>query len=292
MTHIHPTAIVDSEAKIAETATIGAYCIIGPDVVVGDHSVLHNHVTIQRSTIIGESNVFYPFSVIGADPQDRKYHGEFSVCEIGNHNQIREHVTIHRGTGNGGGVTRIGNENLIMVSAHIAHDCILGDRIAIANQVMLAGHVCVRDDANIGGGAGIHHFATIGDCAFVGGLARITKDVPPFMIVEGNPAEVRAINGIAMTRRGFRPEHIEAVKDAFKRLYRDNGHPMADKIEILRDEYGDVEPVITLCSALQATAEGLHGRAMETSRNDDKRIVDPLIDTTREKFAASEVKQS
>lgn len=292
MTHIHPTAIVDPLAEVAETATIGAYCIIGPEVVVGEHCMLHNHVTIQRSTIIGESNVFYPFSVIGADPQDRKYHGEHSVCEIGNHNQIREHVTIHRGTGNGGGVTRIGNENLIMVSAHIAHDCILGDRIAIANQVMLAGHVRVRDDANIGGGAGIHHFTTIGDCAFVGGLARITKDVPPFMIVEGNPAEVRAINGIAMTRRGFRPEHIDAVKDAFKRLYRDNGHTMSDKIETLRHEYCDVEPVIKLCCALKATAEGLHGRALETLRTDDKRIVDPLIDTAKKKLAASDVKQS
>ena len=155
MTHIHPTAIVDPLAKIAETVTIGPYCIIGPDVVVGDHTVLHNHVTIHSSTTIGESNVFYPFSVIGANPQDRKYHGEYSVCEIGNHNQIREHVTIHRGTGNGGGVTRIGNENLIMVSAHIAHDCHLGDRIAIANQVMLAGHVRVRDDANIGGGTSL-----------------------------------------------------------------------------------------------------------------------------------------
>lgn len=292
MTHIHPTAIVDPLAKIAETVTVGPYCIIGPDVVVGDDTVLHNHVTIHSSTTIGESNVFYPFSVIGADPQDRKYHGEHSVCEIGNHNQIREHVTIHRGTGNGGGVTRIGNENLIMVSAHIAHDCQLGDRIAIANQVMLAGHVRVRDDANIGGGAGIHHFTTIGDCAFVGGLARITKDVPPFMIVEGNPAEVRAINGIAMTRRGFRPEHIDAVKDAFKRLYRDNGHAMAEKIESLRNEYGDVEPVITLCRALKATAEGVHGRALETSRNDDKRFVEPLIDTAKENFATSDVKQS
>jgi UDP-N-acetylglucosamine acyltransferase len=272
MTNIHPTAIVDPSAQVGEDVVIGPYCVVGPDVVIGDGCLLHNHVTIQSLTTIGRGNTFYPFSVIGADPQDRKYRGEQTTLVIGNGNRIREHVTIHRGTGNGGGVTRVGDNNLIMVAVHIAHDCCLADDICIANQVMLAGHVTIESGANIGGGAGLHHFTTVGACAFVGGLARITKDVPPFMIVEGNPAEVRAINSIAMSRRGYSPEHIEAMKDAFKRLYRDNGAAMSDKLIDLRRQYRDVPAVMHLCDALSAAAEGVHGRSRELLRHDNKRL--------------------
>src|SRR5687767_4503183 len=182
MATVHDTAIIDPTAHLADDVLVGPYCVIGPDVQIGEGTVLHNHVAIQSFTSIGRENVFYPFSVIGADPQDRKFHGERTRLKIGDRNKILEHVTIHRGTGNGGGLTRVGNDNLIMVAVHIAHDCILGDDICIANQVMLAGHVTIEDGANIGGGAGLHHFTTVGSCAFVGGLARITKDVPPFMI--------------------------------------------------------------------------------------------------------------
>ena len=273
MTNIHPTAIVDSSARIAPSAEIGPYCVIGPEVTIGDRTRLHNHVVVHSLTTIGDDNEFFPFSVIGADPQDRKFSGERSICDIGSRNQIREHVTIHRGTANGGAVTRLGSDNLIMVAAHIAHDCVIGDEVVIANQVMVAGHVVIEDGANIGGGAGLHHFATIGTCAFVGGLARIAKDVPPFMIVEGNPAEVRALNSIAMTRRGYSPTDVDAMKDAFKRLYRDNGAPMVDKLEHLRRDYGAVAAVARLCDALEATADGVYGRALENARQDDKRIV-------------------
>ena len=172
MATIDPTAIVDPSAKIASSAVVGPYCVIGPDVTIGARTRLHNHVTIQALTTLGEGNEVYPFSVLGADPQDRKFHGERTICEIGDRNKIREHVTVHRGTANGGSVTRIGNDNLIMVAAHIAHDCILGHDVCIANQVMLAGHVRVEQAANIGGGAGVHHFTTVGAYAFVGGLRR------------------------------------------------------------------------------------------------------------------------
>ena len=273
MTSIHPTAIIDSSAVLADSAEIGPYCVVGPDVTIGERTVLYNHVVIQSQTTIGDDNELFPFSVIGADPQDKKYRGEPTVCEIGHRNKIREHVTIHRGTANGGGITRLGDDNLFMVAAHVAHDCIIGDQTVIANQVMLAGHVRIEDAANIGGGAGLHHFATIGTCAFVGGLARITKDVPPFMIVEGNPAEVRAINSIAMTRRGYSQAHIDAVKDAYKRLYRDNGAAISEKLEELRRDYAEVPAVIRLCDALHAAAGGVHGRAMELARTDDKRTV-------------------
>ena len=274
MTQIHPTAIIHRSAQIDESVLIGPHCVVGPEVIIGARTVLHNHVTVQSLTTIGRENEVYPFAVLGADPQDRKWDGERATCEIGDRNSIREHVTIHRGTGNGGGVTTIGSDNLIMVAAHIAHDCRLGDQITIANQVMLAGHVRVQDGANVGGGAGIHHFVTIGICAFVGGLARITRDVPPFMIVEGNPAEVRAINSIAMTRRGYSAEQIEAVKDAFKRLFRDNHAAMTEKLAEVRQDYPDMPAVTCLCESLAATADGVHGRALELSRADDKRTVE------------------
>ena len=271
MARIHHTAIIHPDAEVDASACIGPYCVIGPQVRIGPKTVLHNHVTVQSQTIIGAENVIYPFSVVGADPQDRKFRGEPAMCSIGDRNSIREHVTIHRGTGNGGGLTTIGSDNLIMVGAHIAHDCHVADHVVLANQVMLAGHVRIEDGANIGGGAGIHHFATIGTCAFVGAMARIPKDVPPFMIVEGNPAEVRAINSIAMTRRGYHPAHIEAIKDAFKRLYRDNGSAMSYKLGDLRREYAAVPAIRLLCDALEAAADGIHGRALEVTRRDNKR---------------------
>jgi UDP-N-acetylglucosamine acyltransferase len=274
MPKIHPTAIIDASAEIADTAAVGPYCVIGPEVRIGRGTVLHNHVIIQSLTTIGEDNRVYPYAVLGADPQDRKFRGERAYCVIGDRNRIREHVTIHRGTENGGGTTRIGSDNLIMVVAHIAHDCQISNHVTIANQVMLAGHVRVQQGANIGGGAGVHHFATVGTCSFVGGLARITRDVPPFMIVEGNPAEVRAVNSIAMTRLGYGPPDIEAVKDAFRRLFRDNDAAMSEKLVALRRDYPDVAAVTLLCDAMTASADGVHGRALEVTRHDDKRALE------------------
>ena len=273
MPAIHPTAIVDPSAEIDDDVEIGPYCVIGPEVKIRRGTVLHNHVIVQSLTTIGEDNKIYPFAVLGADPQDRKFRGERATCVIGDRNRIREHVTIHRGTSNGGGVTRIGDDNLIMVAAHIAHDCQVADHITIANQVMLAGHVRIEDAANIGGGAGVHHFVTVGICAFVGGMARIHKDVPPYMIVEGNPAEVRAANSIAMTRRGYDQDHIEAIKDAYKRLFRDNDAAMSERLADLRRSYPFVGAVSKLCDAMAATAAGIPGRALELNRADDSRAV-------------------
>lgn len=273
MATIHPTAIVDASAVLADGVSIGPYCVIGPDVTIGRGTALHNHVIVQSLTTIGEDNEIYPFSVLGADPQDRKFQGEEAYCIIGDRNRIREHVTIHRGTANGGYYTRLGSDNLIMVAAHIAHDCQIGDRVTIANQVMLAGHVRIEDGGNIGGGAGIHHFVTIGTCAFVGGMARISRDVPPFVIVEGNPAEVRAVNSIAMNRGGYDTQDIDAVKEAFRRLFRDNGATMMEKVAHVREMLPGVPAVAALCDALVATADGVHGRALEQTRLDDKRAV-------------------
>ncbi len=271
MTGIHPTAIIDPTARIAADATVGPYCIVGREVEIGSGTVLQHHVCIQPFTRLGRDNNFFPFSVVGSDPQDKKFHGEETSCDIGDRNQIREHVTIHRGTGNGGGVTRIGDNNLIMVGAHVAHDCQIDCGVVIANQAMLAGHVRVEEGASIGGGVGIHHFTTIGACSFIAGLARNSRDVPPNMIVEGNPALVRAVNTVAMSRRGYLPEHVDAVKSAFRRLFRSNGSAISEKVAELSVEYPDVPAVQRLCAALSASADGVHGRAREVFRQDDKR---------------------
>ncbi|HIA72451.1 MAG TPA: acyl-ACP--UDP-N-acetylglucosamine O-acyltransferase [Phycisphaerales bacterium] len=263
MSNINPTAIIDSSATIADDVHIGPYCVVGPNVTIQSGTRLLDHVTVQRDTDIGEDNIFYPFSVVGGDPQDKKFAGETTTLTIGDRNQIREHVTIHRGTALGGGITSIGDDNLLMVASHVAHDCNLGSELVIANQVMLAGHITVDDCATIGGGAGINQFARIGRCSYVGGLARITRDVPPYMIVEGTPAEVRAVNVVAMSRRGYSDVQIDAMKTAHRRLFRENGGALAQKMEQLLEELGEHEPVQALCQAMAASAAGKHGRSNE-----------------------------
>jgi UDP-N-acetylglucosamine acyltransferase len=243
---IHSTAIIDPSARIAPTAEIGPWCIVGPEVSIGDGTVLQSHVVVESHTRIGRQNRVFPFAYLGGTPQDKKFTGEKVWCEIGDRNLIREHVTVHRGTENGGGWTRIGSDNLIMGTVHVAHDCIVGNGCILANNVMLAGHSVVQDNANVGGGAGIHHFVVIGTCAFVGAMARVSMDVPPFMIVEGNPAEVRGHNHIAMARRGFTETDIEAMKEAYKRLFRDRGGMLAEKISGLMAKYPGVRSVLTM----------------------------------------------
>ena len=269
MTQIHPTAIIDASVTLAEDVEVGPYCVIGPGVTIGSGCVLRDHVTIVRDTDIGCHNTFHTACVVGGDPQDRKYAGEKSTCTIGDRNEIREHVTIHRGTANGGGCTTIGSECLLMVGCHIAHDCHLMNHVTLANQVMLAGHITIEDGASVAGGAGVHHFVTIGRLAFVGGLTRAIRDVPPFTICEGHPSDIRAINVIGMSRAGVSQEEIDAVKDSFKLLFRD-ARPLAERLSAVRDAYGPISSVQVLCDAMEAASVGPHGRAREASREDDK----------------------
>ncbi len=264
---VHPTAIVDSSTKIAPGVRIGPYCVIGPEVTIGAGSVLHNHVTIHGPCRIGIDNVFYPYAVIGAEPQDLKYHGERTEVLIGDRNRIREHATIHRGTEQGGGKTVIGNDCLLMVNAHIAHDCIIEDEVVIANNVMLGGHCLVEFGATVAGAAGVHHFSTIGKLSFVGGMARISKDVPPFIVVEGNPAEPRKLNTTALIRRSWPVEEVEALRAAYKALYRNPDEPMQSAIARLRQAPGQVDPVLKLCDSLERIHMGVHGRGREVSRH-------------------------
>jgi len=269
-TAIHPTAIIDPTACIDPCATIGPYCIVGADSIIGPDTCLQHHVVVGPYTTLGARNQVFAFAVIGEDPQDRKYTGEETTCTIGDDNTIREYVTVHRGTDNAGGVTSIGDSNLIMVGAHVAHDCRIGSECTIANLVMLGGHVQVDDHANLGGGAGVHHFVKIGEHAFIAGMSKIVKDVPPFLIAEGVPAEVRAVNKIGMRRAGFSEEDVTAIKDAFRLLYGRNAAPMSAVIPDLIEKYPMSTVVEALCASLQAIAVGVNGRSLEVARADDK----------------------
>ena len=271
MSKIHPTALIDAAAKLASGVIVGPWCVVGPGVTIGEDTELVSHVVVDRDTTIGRENVLHPFTIVGGPPQDKKYHGERTTLELGDRNQVREFASIHRGTANGGGVTVVGSDNLIMGCVHIAHDCRIGSGVILANNAMVAGHVVVEDGANVGGGAGLHHFVRVGMRSFVGAMARVSKDVPPFMIVEGNPADVRGHNAIAMRRMGLVDAEVDAMKDAYKRLFRDRGGSVVEKIGLLRRDYPAFESIRTLCDAVLQTAGGVHGRAQENQRTDDKR---------------------
>ncbi|MBL0927488.1 MAG: acyl-ACP--UDP-N-acetylglucosamine O-acyltransferase [Phycisphaerales bacterium] len=266
MTAIHPTAVVDPSAVLDDGVTVGPYCVIGPGVRVGSGTVLYNHVTIQGHTTLGRDNAVYPYAVLGADPQDLKFQGRDTELVIGDRNRIREHATIHRGTELGGGRTVIGSDCLIMVGVHIAHDCVIEDQVVIANNSMLGGHCLVEFGASLGGGAGVHHFATVGTLSFVAGMARITKDVPPFLVVEGNPAEPRKVNTTALIRRRWAPERLEALRQAFKLIYRASDVPVQSALDALRAEPSQFPEIFRLCDFLERSQAGTHGRFLETTR--------------------------
>ena len=215
---IHPTAIIAPTARLGENVRVGPYSVIGDHVELGDRCTLHSHVVIEGRATIGSDNEFFPFSAIGGKTQDLKYAGEPTSLVIGDRNVFRENTTVHRGTFDHS-PTRIGNDNLILAYSHIAHECQLGDHIILSNNVMLAGHVTVEDHAIIAGLTGVHQFCRIGCHVMVGGCSRIPQDVAPYMIVEGNPAETRAINQIGLTRRGFSENDLRALRTAYKRLF-------------------------------------------------------------------------
>lgn len=220
MAKIHPTAIVEPGAEIHASAEIGAYSIIGANVVIGARTRVGPHVVIDGKTSIGEDNVFYQFSSIGAPPQDKKYAGEPTRLEIGDRNTIREFCTFNRGTVQDVGVTRLGNDNWMMAYVHLAHDCQIGNHTIFANNAQLAGHVQVGDWAIMGGFSNVHQFCKIGAHAMVGMSTSLTQDVPPYVILSGNPAQAHGINSEGLKRRGFSREAITAVRNAYKVIYK------------------------------------------------------------------------
>ena len=215
---IHPTAVINSQAQIHPTVRVEPYAVIGGQVSIGANTVVGSHAIIDGLTTVGKDNQIFPGAAIGLEPQDLKYQGANSKVIIGDRNRIREYATINRAT-NEGEATVIGNDNLLMAYSHIGHNCTIDNEVVIANSVAIAGHVQIESMAIISGVLGIHQFVHIGRMAMVGGMSRISRDVPPYMMVEGNPARVRSLNLVGLKRRGVTREEIQQLKKAFRLLY-------------------------------------------------------------------------
>lgn len=250
-TLIHPTAVIHPNAELHPTVQVGPYAVIGEGVKIDAHTKIDAHVVIEGLTEIGVNNHIFAGAVIGLEPQDLKYSGGQSCVKLGHGNKIREYVTINRATGEGE-VTQIGNNNLLMAYTHIAHNCTLEDDIIIANSVALAGHVHIESKAVISGVLGIHQFVHIGRLAMVGGMSRIERDVPPYMLVEGNPSKVRSLNLIGLRRKGFTSSEVGELKKAFRLLYR-SGHSLETALKEL-SSLSPSEPVQHLYHFIQASA--------------------------------------
>jgi UDP-N-acetylglucosamine acyltransferase len=212
--------VIDPSAKIGKDVTIGPWTVIGPEVEIGDGCDIASHVVIKSHTRLGKNNRIFQFASVGEDPSDKKYHGEVSWLEMGDNNIVREGATLHRGTESGGGITRIGSDNLFMPYTHVAHDCILGNHIIFSNNAAVSGHVIVEDWAILSGYAGVYQFLRIGAHSFVGGLTHINMDVPAYVVVKGTPAEPKGINITGLERRGFSKDSIRAIRQAYKIIYR------------------------------------------------------------------------
>ncbi len=266
MTRIHATAVVDRRAEIAEDAEIGAWAVIEGPVRLGRGTVVMAHAVISGHTSIGEANRIHPGAVIGGPPQDLKYAGEPTRVEIGDRNHFREHVTVHAGTAQGGGVTRIGSDCLFMVGSHVAHDGRVGNRVVLANHVLLAGHVHVGDRATLNGAAACHHFVTIGRFAYVGGLSRIVQDVHPFTIVEGHPARIRGANTVGLQRAGVAPEDVRLLREAVFAIFIGEKEGSAEAMERLDREHPGHALLGELLASIRAANAGRQGRSAEPMR--------------------------
>jgi UDP-N-acetylglucosamine acyltransferase len=237
MSRVHPTAIVHPEAKLHESVEVGPYSVIGPKVRIGAGSVVGPHAVIEGRTTIGEKNRIFQFASVGAVPQDLKYAGEDTELVIGNGNTVREFATLHIGTAGGGGTTRVGDGNLFMACAHVAHDCQVANRCVLANGAALAGHVQVDDHAIFGGLSAVHQFTRIGRHAFIAGGAMVAMDVPPYCTAQGDRAELVGLNTVGLTRHGYSEEQIRRIKEAYKILFRSK-LGLNEAVAKVRAEYG------------------------------------------------------
>jgi UDP-N-acetylglucosamine acyltransferase len=256
MTRIHRTAVVDPKSEIAADVVIGPYAVIGADVAVGAGSRIGAHAVIEGPTDIGRDNTVHPFASVGSAPQDLKYSGEPTRLVLGDHNTVREFATLNRGTAGGGGVTRIGSHNLFMAYAHVAHDCVIGDYVVMANAATLAGHVTIEDHAIIGGLVAIHQHVRIGESAILGGGAMVTLDVPPFCMAAGDRATLRGLNLVGLRRRGMKEETIEALRAAYRIVF-GSGLRLAQALPRLRAELGHCPEVEQLASFLSGSRRGI-----------------------------------
>ncbi len=277
---IHPTAVVDPTAELGQDVVVGPYVVINAHVKVGDRTKIGPQVVLGAFTSIGEDNSIHGQASLGGDPQDFSYHGEDTRLVIGDRNTIREFVTINRGTVKGGGVTKVGSDCLLMACSHIAHDCDIDDGVILANNVLLAGHVKVGRRANISGSAAAHHFVTIGEFAYVGGLTRMVQDVPPYVILDGPPTRVRDLNKIGLRRGGVTEDEILLLRDVFRRVFRTD-KPRIQVCAELRDGPEFQSPHIAhLVESLENADKGHKGRYRELLREDFARAGAELLGLT------------
>lgn len=239
MTSIHPTAIIDPAATLHESVSVGPYCVVGGEVVLGPGVRLHSHVVVEGRTEIGEQTEIYPFASIGLPPQDLKYKGEPSRLVIGRRNRIREYVTMNPGTEGGGMITSVGDDGLFMAGSHVAHDCRVGDKVIMANNATLAGHVTVEDYAVIGGLAAVHQFVRIGRHAMIGGMSGVEHDVIPYGSVMGERASLSGLNLIGLKRAGMERELIHGLRAAYKELFGQGEGPLSERVQQVREKYAD-----------------------------------------------------
>ncbi len=232
---IHKTAIIDNKAKVSSSVNIGPYSVIGPNVEIGEDVIIHSHVNISGNTIIGSGNKIYPFASIGNDPQDLKYNGEKTKLIIGKNNKIREYVTIHPGTEGGGGLTKIGDNCLFMISSHVAHDCLIGNNVIMANNVPLGGHVTIEDNVVIGGNSAVQQFTRIGKLAMIGGMTGVLNDVIPYGLSIGNRNYLQGLNLIGLRRSDFNNKDILGLTEAYKEIFATKN--LTDNLSKLNGEF-------------------------------------------------------
>jgi UDP-N-acetylglucosamine acyltransferase len=230
---IHPTAIIEPGATLAEDVVVGAYAYVGAKAVIGAGTILHHHANVEGLTTIGRECEIFPFACVGTKTHDLKFKGGDPGLVVGDRNVFREYVSVHGATKDGE-FTRMGDDNVMLAYSHIAHDCVVGNFLVMSAQSALAGHVHVEDHVNIGWGTGVHQFCRLGSYAMLGGMSKIVQDVPPYVIADGNPAIARSINKVGLERNGFTPERLEAVKQVFRTVYR-AGYNRTQALEKLRD---------------------------------------------------------
>lgn len=256
MSKIHPTAIIEDGAILGEDIIIGPYCVISKDALLKDKVQLHSHVVIAGKTTIGAETEIFPFSSIGHAPQDLKYDGEPSEVKIGANNVIREYVTINPGTGGGGMLTSIGDNCLIMINAHVAHDCLIGDNVVMVNNATLGGHVVIDDFAIIGGLSAVHQFVRIGRHAMIGGASGVENDIIPFGSATGNRANLNGLNLVGMKRRGFSRDDIHGLRNAYKYLFSEED-TLSERVAKVSEQYAGNKPVTEVVNFL--TSESKRG---------------------------------
>jgi UDP-N-acetylglucosamine acyltransferase len=261
---IHPTAVVSPKAELGTDVIVEAHCTIEDGVVVGDGTIIMAGSVIHTGTRLGRYNAVHPHVVLGGPPQDIGYHGENTRLIVGDENTFREFVTVNRGTTKERGETLVGNGNYFMACSHVAHDCVIADKVIMANCVLLAGHVRVREGAVLNGAVAAHHFTTVGQYAYIGGLAKVRIDVPPFMVADGDPARPKKCNEVGLRRHGFTEEQIAALTKAYRAVFRSD-KPLVEAIENL--DGAESEEVRQLKEFLDNMIHGKHGRFLESLRD-------------------------